>query len=156
MAFCYPRTKQTDLGHLLLISQAKAFLTDSKKPLRFSSLAAESGRKWMFVLRVGQCHGAQEGGSLKDSHAAIFPHRSASWSVPDLPLHHVRQLLSDGPVWVDLNGVIVVKERAELRQTTRREVTSAPPTGPQVRSKPLQDGASSKSFLQVFTWDTSL
>lgn len=74
MAFCYPRTKQTDLGHLLLISQAKAFLTDSKKPLRFSSLAAESGRKWMFVLRVGQCHGAQEGGSLKDSHAGGPPH----------------------------------------------------------------------------------
>lgn len=69
MAFCYPRTKQTDLGRLLLISQAKAFLTDSKKSLRFSSLAAESGRKGMFVLRAGQCHGPQEKGSLKDSHA---------------------------------------------------------------------------------------
>lgn len=81
----------------------------------------------MFVLGVGQCHGAQEGGSLKDSHAGggggggpIFPHRSASWSVPHLPLHHVRQLLSDGPVWVDLNGVIVVKKCVELRQPMER------------------------------------
>jgi hypothetical protein len=30
----------------------------------------------------------------------------------------VRQLLFDGPVWVDLNGIIVVKELGELGQPT--------------------------------------
>lgn len=50
--------------------------------------------------------------------------------MPHLPLYHVRQLLFDGPVWVDLNGVIVVKERAELQQPMRREVTSATPRAP--------------------------
>lgn len=61
-------------GHLLLISQAKAFLTYSKKSLRFSTLAAakSQGVSGCWFLELGQCHGPQEGSSLKlwkDSHA---------------------------------------------------------------------------------------
>lgn len=122
-------------GHLLPISRAKTFLIySSKMSLSPSTIAAAEGRvqvgvpPWSRVRGMALRKEACELTEALEGHGQPGPLHPGSQR--HLPLHHVRQLLFDGPVRVNLNGIIVVKELGELGQPTRGEVISAHRTGP--------------------------
>lgn len=153
------RTKHTQTRSLAAYLPSRGisnlFLQDVPEPFPYRS-SRGPGAGGGSSLEPGQRHGPQEGSiqlaeALEGHGQPGPPHPS---SQRHLPLHHVRQLLFDGPVRVDLNGIIVVKQLGELGQPTGERSLAHIKLAPLERKTPPETELCVRDFSSRFPMGT--